>query len=219
MNRVKFLSVVLPLNGPEVRRPDKIRPQRESYETLIVIHFRFLSWPDPRSFRGVEIAVQPRVNEAIANMDIAPQGDFSLYPDDDWNTGFFSGRVVSIPYYQEYDNAVRWVMDENTLQRSGIPTDLTVAMRFDRRDNQPFELQMKLFTTVGPGDGASPERNTTPMHFDPNAEAMGVDALPPGTDLNELGKVSLVDIGQIGPINSRETVRAKGYCQCGQRIP
>ena len=110
-------------------------------------------------------------------------------------------------------------MVENEVQESGIPRELTVAMLLERDDDKPFVVDVKVKTTVGWGDNSSYEFNKIgPIHFDPKGEAIGLDTLPPRTDINDLKNVNLASLCQIGPIDSIETLQAWGYCQCGLRI-
>lgn len=110
-------------------------------------------------------------------------------------------------------------MVENEVQGSGIPRELTVAMLLERDDDKPFVVDVKVKTTVGRGDNSSEEVSFIgPIHFNPKGEAIGLDTLPSGTDINNLENVNLASLCQIGPIDSIETLRARGYCQCGLRI-
>ena len=96
-------------------------------------------------------------------------------------------------------------------QKSGIPPELTVAMLLERRGNEPFLVEVQVDTAVGRGEDSSYKRNKiSPIHFDPKGESIGRDTLPLETDINDLRKVYLADLRQIGPINFIETSESKG---------
>ena len=193
--------------------------QWSSPATLIVAHFRFLSSPGSQRLSGLSVYFIPKDKDAFYIPRIAPEGKIAIYPDDDWNTGLFRGETFNPAAGIVDPNSAAWHAGENAVQKSGIPPELTVAMLLERRDDEPFVVEVRVDTTVVRGEGSSCKRNTiSPIHFDPKGESIGRDTLPPETDINDLGTVYLADLCQIGPINSKETLRVQGYCQCGLRI-
>ena len=187
--------------------------------TLIVAHFRFLSSLGSQRLSRFDVRFVPEDQYAFYITGIAPEGKIALYPDGDWNTGLFTGDTFGTPYWVDEPNSAAWYVRENAVQKSGIPPEFTVAMLLERRGDEPFVVEVEVDTTVGRGEGSSYKENKIgPIHFDPKGESIGLDTLPPETDINDLRAVYLADLCQIGPIDSIETLRVQGYCQCGLRI-
>ena len=180
--------------------------------TLIVIHFRFLSLPGSQNFHRATIKFVPEDQEAFYINRIAPIGNIALYPDEDWNIGSFRGHGFAPSDWMD-PNSAEWSMEENAVQESGIPPELTVAMIIERFDDEPFVIEVGVSTMVGRGSDSSNALNKIPIRFDPRGEAIGLDTLPPGTDINDLPKVNIGNFCQIGPVDSIETLRAREYCQ------
>ena len=188
-------------------------------QTLIVAHFRFLSSPGGQCLSRFCVRFVPKDQDAFYIARIAPEGEIALYPDDDWNTGLFKGYTFGTPCWLDSPNSVEWHVTENAVQKSGIPPELTVALLLERQDDEPFVVEVQVDTTVGRGDDSSCEFDKiVPIHFDPKGKSIGLDTLPPETDINDLRTVYLEDLCQIGPVDSIETLRVQGYCRCGLRI-
>ena len=186
--------------------------------TLIAAHFHFHSTPGGPRFRKVSIDLVPIDPLAVAVIKVAPDGYFTLYPDDQGNKGHLQGFDISNPHYMETSNSAAWTITENSAQEIGFPSELTVATLLERQGNQPFVLELVVTTVIRRGKDDSHHKIALPIHFDPKGAAIGLDTLLPGTNVSCLSKVNIANLCQIGPIDSRETLRVRGYCSCGLAI-
>lgn len=108
-------------------------------------------------------------------------------------------------------NGVRWFMSENKAKRTGIPSELRVAILLKRQDDQPFVAQLKVDAKIDTAYAADSALrrlfglyHIDDVNFSPAEVGMGRGTPPLGSNTDQLSKVMLSSLCQIGPVDSEE---------------
>ena len=99
-------------------------------------------------------------------------------------------------------NTARWVLGENSSQRTGIPTRLQTAVLLKRKEGQKTEKFQAVVEVKAEAAGVMDRMfgrvpKDDPVIFDPGAKPMAKDGLGADIDAKNLGVVDLKSLGQV----------------------